>query len=69
MMQVFFGPATSEYGLGENPDGRVVELVSAIDVFADTELITNDDAEAAKRSFSAGEWHFPDGWQGNLRAV
>lgn len=69
MMQVFFGPPTSGYGVMENNDPAGAELADAIDVFADTELISPEVAGAAKRGVVAGDDTFRESWPGGLRAV
>lgn len=69
MMQVFFGPATSEYGVDGWRSGEDAELADAIDVFVDTELVSMDDADEARRRVTAGEGRFTLGWPEGLRAV
>lgn len=69
MMQVFVGSATSEFGPGGEGERQVTELVAAIDVFADTELISEEGANEARRHVTAGEGSFTGGWLGGLRAV
>lgn len=55
MMQIFFAGTTSEYGSFGPCGGNGLELADAIDVFADTDLISGDVAEAAKQEVFAGE--------------
>ncbi|NLG47018.1 MAG: hypothetical protein GX543_11185 [Gordonia sp.] len=69
MMGVLFGPVTSGYAMGEVPDPDGVELLYAIDVFADTDLISIEVADLAIRDVSAGEGHFEANRSLRLRAV
>lgn len=69
MMQVFFSPATSEYGFHGALVAHDADLVDAIDVFVDTELVSLDDADEARRRVTAGEGNFAEKWPGGLRAV
>lgn len=69
MMQVFFPVATSEYGMQGTLEADEAELVDAIGVFADTELLSRGDADEARRRVTAGEGDFVGRWPERLRAV
>ncbi len=55
MMRVFFDPATSEYASSCIDDPSVSELAAAVDVFADTELMSDAAAAAAMSVIHAGD--------------
>ena len=69
MMQVLFSPSTRDFG----PDGQFAgddrELLAALDVFADTAMVTRAQAVAARRDIVAGQPHLNGGWPEHLRAV
>lgn len=69
MMQVFFGPTTSEYVPDEGVEAQDSDLVDAIGVFVDTELVSIEDANRARRHVTAGDGNFAERWLGGLRAV
>lgn len=54
MMSVFFGTTTSGYDMGDAPDADGAELLNAIDVFVDTDLISPATADAAILGVDAG---------------
>ncbi|MBM7367080.1 hypothetical protein [Gordonia hydrophobica] len=69
MMQVFFPAATSGYSGDSALSADEAELVDAIGVFVDTELVCLADADAARLHVTAGDGNFAGKWTGGLRAV
>ncbi|MFT3715490.1 MAG: hypothetical protein QM774_05945 [Gordonia sp. (in: high G+C Gram-positive bacteria)] len=69
LMQVFFAPATRDYGPDEQLKVTDRALHDALDVFVATQLISPTEANAAKTGIDAGDDDNPGDDGRYLRAV